>query len=158
MAGVQFQTQVKKFDVLTHLKSLTGSKLMTSLGPCELLRQLWGPSFLPSKIPSDAQTQAGNPQLSDGSTKGSSCLCALWRPAWDPLFLGASWVSHCCCNKLSQTLWLKIKIYYFGLPWWCSCQESACQWRGHGFEPWSGKIPHATEQLSLCTTTTEPAL
>ena len=33
-----------------------------------------------------------------------------------------------------------------------------CQCRGHGFEPWSGKIPHATEQLSLCTTTTEPAL
>ncbi|KAJ8780365.1 hypothetical protein J1605_011629 [Eschrichtius robustus] len=36
--------------------------------------------------------------------------------------------------------------------------ESACQCRGHGFEPWSGKIPHATEQLSLCATTTEPAL
>ena len=30
--------------------------------------------------------------------------------------------------------------------------------RGHGFEPWSGKIPHAAEQLSPCTTTTEPAL
>ena len=28
---------------------------------------------------------------------------------------------------------------------------------GHGFEPWSGKIPHATEQLSPCATTTEPA-
>ena len=21
---------------------------------------------------------------------------------------------------------------------------------GHGFDPWSGKIPHAAEQLSLC--------
>ena len=29
---------------------------------------------------------------------------------------------------------------------------------GHGFEPWSGKIPHAAEQLSACATTTEPAL
>ena len=28
----------------------------------------------------------------------------------------------------------------------------------HRFEPWSGKIPHATEQLSLCATTTETAL
>ena len=28
---------------------------------------------------------------------------------------------------------------------------------GHGFEPWSGKIPHAAEQLSPCATTTEPA-
>ena len=34
-----------------------------------------------------------------------------------------------------------------GLPWWCSGSESACQCRGHGFEPWSGKIPHAAEQL-----------
>ena len=27
-----------------------------------------------------------------------------------------------------------------------------------GFDPWSGKIPHAAEQLSPCTTTTEPVL
>ena len=27
-----------------------------------------------------------------------------------------------------------------------------------GFDPWSGKIPHAVEQLSPCTTTTEPVL
>ena len=26
-----------------------------------------------------------------------------------------------------------------------------------GSEPWSGKIPHAAEQLSPCATTTEPA-
>ena len=25
-----------------------------------------------------------------------------------------------------------------------------------GFEPWSGKIPHAAEQLSPCATTSEP--
>ena len=35
--------------------------------------------------------------------------------------------------------------------------ESAAQCRGHGFEPWSVKIPHAAEQLSPCATTTEPA-
>ena len=29
---------------------------------------------------------------------------------------------------------------------------------GHGFDPWSGKIPHATRQLSLCTATTESLL
>ena len=44
-----------------------------------------------------------------------------------------------------------------GLPWWRSGWESACQCRGHGFEPWSGKIPHAAEQLSPWATTTEPA-
>ncbi|XP_057398264.1 EF-hand calcium-binding domain-containing protein 11-like isoform X39 [Balaenoptera acutorostrata] len=30
--------------------------------------------------------------------------------------------------------------------------------RGHGFEPRSGKIPHAAEQLSPCATTAEPVL
>ena len=44
-----------------------------------------------------------------------------------------------------------------GLPWWRSGWESACQCRGHGFEPWSGRIPHAAEQLGPWATTTEPA-
>ena len=44
-----------------------------------------------------------------------------------------------------------------GLPWWRSGWESACQCRGHGSEPWSGKIPHAAEQLGPWATTTEPA-
>ena len=35
-----------------------------------------------------------------------------------------------------------------GLPWWLSGKESACQCRRYGFDPWSGKIPHATEQLN----------
>ena len=43
-----------------------------------------------------------------------------------------------------------------GLPWWCSGWESACQCRGHRFEPWSGRIPHAAEQLGPWATTTEP--
>ena len=30
--------------------------------------------------------------------------------------------------------------------------------RGHGFNPWSGEIPHAVEELSPCATTTEPVL
>ena len=44
-----------------------------------------------------------------------------------------------------------------GLPCWRSGWESACQFRWHGFEPWSGKIPHAAEQLGPWATTTEPA-
>ena len=43
-----------------------------------------------------------------------------------------------------------------GLPWRRSGWESACQCRGHGFEPWSGKIPHAAEQLGQWATITEP--
>ena len=52
---------------------------------------------------------------------------------------------------------IDLKIKWLGLPWWCSGWESACQCRGHGFEPWSGKIPHAAEQLGPWTTITEPA-
>ena len=44
-----------------------------------------------------------------------------------------------------------------GLPWWRSGWEYACQCRGHGFKPWSGKIPHAAEQLGPWAATTEPA-
>ena len=45
-----------------------------------------------------------------------------------------------------------VKVVY-GLPWWPSGIESAYQCRRCGFNPWSGKIPHAVEQLSPCTTT-----
>ena len=45
-----------------------------------------------------------------------------------------------------------------GLPWWLSGKESACQRRRHKFDPWSGKIPQAVDQLSLCATTVEPVL
>ena len=60
-------------------------------------------------------------------------------------------------------LCLSLNGYYmliksqYGLPWWRSGWESACQCRGHGFEPWSGKIPHAAEQLVPWATITEPA-
>ena len=43
-----------------------------------------------------------------------------------------------------------------GLPWWLSRKESTCQCRRHGSDPWSRKIPHATEQLSTHATATEP--
>ena len=35
--------------------------------------------------------------------------------------------------------------------------RNACQCRGHGFEPWSGKIPRAAERLGPWATITEPA-
>ena len=50
------------------------------------------------------------------------------------------------------------KCNTFGLPWWLSGKESACQCWRHGFDPWSGRIPQATEQLSSCPTTAEPVL
>ena len=41
------------------------------------------------------------------------------------------------------------------LSWWLSSEESACQCRRR-LDPWSGKIPHAAEQLSRSAPTTEP--
>ena len=40
-----------------------------------------------------------------------------------------------------------LRIYTSGLPWWLSDEESASQGRRHGFDPSSGKILHALEQL-----------
>ena len=51
----------------------------------------------------------------------------------------------------------KIKNNESGLPWWRSGWESACQCRGHRFESWSGKIPHAVERLGPWATIAEPA-
>ena len=61
--------------------------------------------------------------------------------------------------QLNSLSWQKntLKNNTVGLLWWCSGWESACQCRGHGFEPWSGRIPHAAEQLGPWATTTEPA-
>ena len=36
------------------------------------------------------------------------------------------------------------------------CIRICLSMRGHRFDPWSRKIPHAMEQLSPCTTTPEP--
>ena len=49
-------------------------------------------------------------------------------------------------------------LILYGLPLWLSGEESTCQCRRHRFDPRFGKIPHATEHLSSCTTTTEPVL
>ena len=46
-----------------------------------------------------------------------------------------------------------MQIFKAGLPWWSSGGGSGCQCEGHGFDPWSGRMLHATGQLSWCTTT-----
>ena len=56
---------------------------------------------------------------------------------------------------LDRQCLLKVDL---GLPWWLSGKESSCQCRRHRFNPWFGKTPQATEQLSQCVTTTEPVL
>ena len=60
-------------------------------------------------------------------------------------------------NSRIQVNWKNyLKIHILRLAWWLSAKESACQCKCYGFDPWSGKIPHALEQLSPQATTTEP--
>ncbi|XP_067567805.1 fatty acid-binding protein 9-like [Pseudorca crassidens] len=49
-------------------------------------------------------------------------------------------------NKVNIKTESSFRNTEIGLPWWCSGWESACRCRGHGFVPWSGKIPHAAER------------
>lgn len=54
-----------------------------------------------------------------------------------------------------------IKSLHSGLPRWFSGTKnktSICQCKRHKFDPWSSKIPHALEQLNLCTATIKPVL
>ena len=47
---------------------------------------------------------------------------------------------------------------YFGLSWWLRAKEFSCQCRRQDFDPWPKKIPHTSEQRSLCATAIEPVL
>ena len=70
-----------------------------------------------------------------------------------------NYLPHCIIfYHLTSSLVLKIFIseFFLGLSWWPRGEGFTCQCRKHGFTPWSGKIPHAVEQLNPCTTTIEP--
>ena len=74
------------------------------------------------------------------------------RGTWDPPRPGPEPASPALAGRLSTTAPPGKPLPFFkrmilGLPWWRSGWESACQCRGHGFEPWSGKIPRAAERL-----------
>ena len=62
---------------------------------------------------------------------------------------GPAFAVHTEPRKLCSWSHLEVKALkscckksMLGLPWWLSGKESACQCRGHGFDPWSRKIPH----------------
>ena len=62
--------------------------------------------------------------------------------------------SYCISKYQVVTL----NIYSLGASWWFGGKESTYQCRRCWFDPWLGKTSYVKEQLSLCTTTTEPVL
>ena len=86
-------------------------------------------------------------------------LCTLCLPHQNINSIGQDFylIGHfLCLDHFLAHSKCSINIYQMGLPWWRSGWESACH-RGHGFEPWSGRIPHAAEQLGPWATVTKPA-
>ena len=99
------------------------------------------------------------------------------------LFPGPSWIRTCChftkhvwhvlnCDSIGMgnDLFLRWDISHSPPPpppplkiirrlsLWSRCEESTCQWSRHKFDPWPGKIPSSSGQLSLWNTITEPML
>ena len=122
-----------------------------SLGVGAKLQGLGQPSCRPIWQVPVVQKQRHCPSLSD------SCSPETARPR-QPAF-NLYWPTDLQGRMSATAFSFFLKMWLLsGLPWWRSGWESACQCRGHGFEPWSGKIPHAAGQLSQWATTTEPAL
>ena len=51
---------------------------------------------------------------------------------------------------------LYVRLRVHGLSWWLSGKEPTCQCKRHRFNPWSGKISDASEQLCPGAAATEP--
>ena len=107
--------------------------------------QMPGPAFTWS--PTGAEAFSGICKVarlatSEGGTQPQSCgMCPSLR-SWWLLPTQARF-----CSRF-QGRALVYNICLMGLPWWSSGWESACECRGHGFNPWSGKIPRVAEPWS----------
>ena len=102
----------------------------------------------------------------------SNCSCMRapnWEPAgWAPSVYWTIRENNTCCFKppsfevvsyaavIADNCEMQPPKLASWLPWWLSGKEPTCQCRRQGFNPWSGTIPQAAEQLSPCATTIEP--
>ena len=100
-----------------------------------------------------------NSNKKSSAKNDEECVSHGWKDATMQVLLGAhqKLLSNKDFEHQKKLQNKTIKNGSRGLPWWRSGWESACQCRAHGFEPWSGKIPHAAEQLGPWATTTESA-
>ena len=62
--------------------------------------------------------------------------------------------------RLDGSMWCleAIRSTPLGLVWWSRVKRLPANARGHGFGPWSWKVPHATEHVSVSAKTTNSGL
>ena len=94
------------------------------------------------------------------------------RGAWWAAIYGVAqsrtrlkWLSSSSSSSSKRTIAIFEVTTLISLVWGAGAlprrlagKESTCQCKRYGCNPWSGKIPHASEQLSLCATTIKPML
>ena len=86
--------------------------------------------------------------------KHQGILCLHRWEVWPLKTVRSQW-RHTCTLCRSRNVYIRQQQ---GASLVLSGGESICQCRGYRFDPWSGRIPHAMEQLSPCTTTIESML
>ena len=139
-------SQVHTFCLDSHLNSWFMYSTSCSTSPLRYLIEtsnyaslIWAPNLLPT------------PNQAFSSYRFSLLLM---ETPWTPYIISATGVYY-SFPMSSKNVWQKLS---WGLPWWLSGKESTWQCGRHRLHPWSGKIAHATEQLSPHTTTIEPVL
>ena len=150
-----FRTHYHKIWHLGTLNILSWRNLRDGVCRKDFLTLLWSSLWNPYVRSALPVLGKEHPYLQDSKWN-------LNRPCCLPQFSILSSYPIFVLSHFSTTLYpssnLALKHSGMGLPWWHSGWESTCQCRGHTFEPWSGKIPHALEQLSPWATTTKPVL
>ena len=72
--------------------------------------------------------------------------------------VGLEWEERKSYEALVSTTSFPIHNSFWGFPGGSVVKKICSQCRRRRFNPWSGKIGRAAEQLSLCADTTEPVL
>ena len=146
-----------------------------TLQVCSLNRQTLPPPLPKSPLKSNSLTAGGSraerrvglvatqPLWNNKTNIKLNCFCMAkerigkikrWPMEWEKIF-----ASHLSEKSLISKIYKELTQLhsqknlikkYIGLSWWFSGRESAGQCRRHGFQLWSGEIPHTVGQPSLC--------
>ena len=147
------------FSQTQHLLRITGHTARLkgpTLSPCEKsLRNRH--SALPCENSDRTDTLPGWNQEISGAVTHPYAQC-LWRND-SKFFLQEQDMRNYSfpqIGTLRETIHEQIKTIFLKNMYFRSSLVVQCpHYRGHVFNPWSRKIPHAAEQLRLCATTTE---